>query len=110
MNDEAEKNPLIGRVDALLRRRQEATQRADEEVPVLTEIVAPGAEPSPPGADSQDEALAADLERALIARLAPELERRLAGLRAELDKELRRAVREAVAHALAARKAEPPAE
>lgn len=110
MSDEAEKNPLIGRVDALLKRHQEATQRADEEVPVLTEIVAPGAQDSPAGADAHDDVLAADLERALIARLAPELDRRLAGLRAELEKDLRRAVREAVAHALAARKAEPPAQ
>jgi len=45
---------------------------------------------------------------ALFARLAPELDRRLASLRADLEKEMRRAVREAVAHALAARAKTPP--
>ncbi|MDW8469167.1 MAG: hypothetical protein RML56_09590 [Burkholderiales bacterium] len=50
---------------------------------------------------------AADLERALLARLAPELDRRLALLRAELETALRRAVQEAVAAALAARAARP---
>lgn len=108
--DEAERkpretNPLFRRVDDLLRQSQEAAQ---EEVPLLTEIADPAA-PAPGAAEALDEeALAADLERALVARLAPELDRRLTVLRADLEKELRRAVREAVAHALAARRAEPP--
>jgi hypothetical protein len=100
-------NPLFRRVDALIRRSKEVAQ---EEVPVLTEIADPG-EPAPAVEPKLDEeALAGDLERALVARLAPELDRRLAALRAELEKELRRAARDAVANALAARQAKPPTE
>lgn len=106
--DEAERKPrepnaLFRRVDELARLSQEAAQ---EEVPLLTEV----ADPAAPGAAEalDEEALAADLERALVARLAPELDRRLTVLRSDLEKELRRAVRDAVAHALAARRAEPP--
>jgi hypothetical protein len=98
---ERESNRLFERVDALMRRQQQESQH---EVPVLTEVVEPDVSSAPPPAD----ALAADIERALIARLAPELDRRLASLRAELEKEMRRAVREAVAHALAARAKAPP--
>jgi len=96
-----ESNRLIERVDALMRRQQQESQ---QEVPVLTEVVEPETSAALPPAD----ALAADIERALIARLAPELDRRLASLRGELEKEMRRAVREAVAHALAARAKAPP--
>ncbi len=100
-----EPNALFRRVDELTRQSQEAAQ---EEVPLLTEIADPAA-PAPGAAEALDEeALAADLERALVARLAPELDRRLTVLRADLEKELRRAVRDAVVHALAARRAEPP--
>ncbi|MGQ0512300.1 MAG: hypothetical protein ACT4P9_16985 [Betaproteobacteria bacterium] len=99
-----EPNALFRRVDELARQNQEAAQ---EEVPLLTEIADPSA-PAPGAAALDEEALAADLERALVARLAPELDRRLTVLRADLEKELRRAVRDAVAHALAARRAEPP--
>jgi hypothetical protein len=106
MSPEREPNPLVARVDALLRRHQEAAQRIEEDVPVLTELAEPDAGPAP-GAAQGDDPLAGDLERALIARLAPELDRRLAGLRADLERELRRAVREAVGHALAARRARP---
>jgi hypothetical protein len=98
-----ESNRLIERVDALMRRQ---LQESQQEVPVLTEVVEPEVSAALPPAD----ALAADIERALIARLAPELDRRLASLRAELEKEMRRAVREAVAHALAARTKAPPKE
>ena len=106
--DEArDSNPLFRRVDALIRRSKEVAQ---EEVPVLTEVADPGA-PAPAAEPKLDEeALAGDLERALVARLAPELDRRLAALRAELEKELRRAARDAVAHALAQRQAKPPSE
>lgn len=100
-----EANPLFRRVDDLLRQNQES---AHDEVPLLTEIADPSAAPPTTGPALDEEALAADLERALVARLAPELDRRLTVLRADLEKELRRAVREAVAHALAARHAEPP--
>jgi len=104
MNGEREPNRLIGRVDELMKLQREAT----EEVPVLTEIVEGAAPPAAPAREANEEALAADLERALVARIAPELDRRFAGLRAELEKELRRAVRDAVAHALVARHQKPP--
>ncbi len=104
---EKESNRLIERVDALMRRQQQESQ---QEVPVLTEVVEPDASAALPPADVRSDAFAADVERALIARLAPELDRRLASLRAELEKEMRRAVREAVAHALAARAKTPPAD
>lgn len=90
-------NPLIRQVQELLRGRE----GSPEDVPLLTEV----ADAAPPAlsAPAAEGALAADLERALLARLAPDLDRRLAVLRAELEKELRRAVREAVAAVLASR-------
>jgi hypothetical protein len=99
-----EPNPLVARVDTLIRRQQEESQRAVEEVPLLTEIVEhdPAAQAA---RAAQDEALARDIERVLVVRLVPELNKQIAGLRSELEKELRRSVREAVEHALAARKA-----
>jgi hypothetical protein len=90
-----------------MRRQQEDTQRAVEEVPLLTEIVAHDGVAQSPEAAHADKALAADIERVLVVRLIPELNRQIAGLRSELEKELRRSVREAVEHALAARKANP---
>lgn len=96
-----EVNPLIRRVDELIRRHQESTQKAVEEVPVLTEVLEAAA-PAPAEAPL-DQALGADLERILLARLVPELDRQVAALRGELEKDIRRIVREAVAHALAAR-------
>ncbi len=95
-------NHLFARVDALMKRQQEESQRAVEEVPVLTEEVDPGAPPAAP-APPVEEALAADIERVLVVRLIPELNRQVATLRTELEKQLRRSVREAVEHALAAR-------
>ena len=107
MSDSKDPNRLIERVDALLRRQQEDTQRAVEEVPLLTEVVEHEAAQAASGDTSAEEALAADIERVLVVRLVPELNRQIAGLRTELEKELRRAVREAVAHALEARKTSP---
>jgi hypothetical protein len=104
MSDGREPNPLIRRVDALMKRQVEDTQRAVEEVPLLTEVVeheAAKAAASLP----DEETLAADIERVLVVRLVPELNKQIAALRSELEKELRRSVREAVEHALAARKA-----
>jgi hypothetical protein len=99
-----EVNPLVQRVEELLRRREA------EAVPLLTEVVEFPAH-APPAADGVEPlALGADLERALLVRLAPLLDRRLAVLRAELETELRRAVREAVAAALGARAPNPPSE
>jgi hypothetical protein len=94
-------NPLIRQVEELLRGRE----TAPEDVPLLTEIADTGSPAA--GTPLAEGALAADLERALLARLAPDLDRRLAVLRAELEKELRRAVREAVAAVLAARAPNP---
>ena len=110
MSDEGggqrEQNPLVARVDALMKRQQEDSQRAVEEVPLLTEIVEH--DPAAAAANAaRDEALAADIERVLVVRLIPELNKQIAGLRSELEKQLRRSVREAVEHALAARKADP---
>ena len=102
-----ESNPLIERVDALMRRQREDSQRAVEEVPLLTEVIDSGHAGATPASASAEEALAEDIERVLVVRLVPELNRQIAGLRSELEKELRRTVREAVAHALAARKAKP---
>ena len=105
MSEGRDSNRLIERVDALMRRQHEDTQRAVEEVPLLTEIVAPEAAAQSPEAVNAEKALAADIERVLVVRLIPELNKQIAGLRSELEKELRRSVREAVEHALAARKA-----
>ena len=107
MTEGRDPNRLIERVDALMRRQNEDTQRAVEEVPLLTEIVAHEAVAQSPEAVNADKALAADIERVLVVRLIPELNKQIAALRSELEKELRRSVREAVDHALAARKAKP---
>ena len=97
-------NQLIARVDQLIRRQQEDSLRAVEEVPLLTEIVEQ--DPAEAAASAaHDEALATDIERVLVVRLIPELNKQIAVLRSELEKQLRRSVREAVEHALAARKA-----
>ena len=100
-------NQLIARVDALMKRQQEDSLRAVEEVPLLTEVVEqdPASEAERAASAARDEALAADIERVLVVRLVPELNEQIAALRAELEKELRRSVREAVEHALAVRKA-----
>jgi adenosylcobinamide amidohydrolase len=100
-------NQLIARVDQLIRRQQEDSLRAVEEVPLLTEIVEqdPAAAAASAASAARDEALATDIERVLVVRLIPELNKQIAGLRSELEKQLRRSVREAVEHALAARKA-----
>jgi len=98
-------NRLIERVDALMKRQQEDSQRIVEEVPLLTEIVAHEGHAEAPAAARDEELLAADIERMLVVRLVPELNKQIAVLRAELEKGLRRSVREAVEHALAARKA-----
>ena len=90
-----------------MRRQQEESQRATEEVPLLTEIVAHDAVPAAADAAPADKLLAEDLERVLVVRLIPELNRQIATLRAQLEKELRRSVWEAVDHALATRKPKP---
>lgn len=84
---EGDANPLVERVDALLKRHQAAAPGSDDGVPVLTEIVEPGAA----------EALAFELERAVLQRLEAELQPALAAA-------LRAAVSAAVKRELEARK------
>ena len=84
---EGDANPLVERVDALLKRHQDAAPGGDDDVPVLTEIVEPGAA----------EALAFELERAVLQRLEAELQPALAAA-------LRAAVAAAVKRELEARK------
>ena len=107
--DPRDPNQLIARVDELMRRQQEDTLRAVEEVPLLTDVVEQDAAAAANKAAqaARDEALAADIERVLVVRLIPELNRQLAGRRAERETALRRSVREAVEPALAARKGDP---
>ena len=108
-NDGRDANQLIARVDELIKRQQEDTLRTVEEVPLLTEVVEhdPAEAAANAAHAARDEALAGDIERVLVVRLIPELNKQIAGMRSELEKELRRSVREAVEHALAARKAKP---
>jgi hypothetical protein len=107
MSEGRDPNRLIERVDALMKRHEEDSQRAVEEVPLLTEIVEHETAAAAPEAVRAEAALAADIERVLVVRLVPELNKQIAALRSELEKELRRSVREAVEHALAARRANP---
>ena len=113
-----DKDPLVQRVDALMRRAQEA---GAAELPVLTEIVNDERAPRRAVDAAALEALARELERAVLARLGPEVDRvieeRLArtlsevlgqaldSVRAELTGNVTQMVREAVAasvaHALA---------
>ena len=84
---EGDVKPLVQRVDALLKRHRDAVPGSDDDVPVLTEIVEPGAA----------EALAFELERAVLQRLEAELQPALAAA-------LRAAVAAAVKRELEARK------
>jgi len=102
--DSRDPNQLFARVDALMKRQQEESLRAVQEVPLLTDVVALDAQAAAPEAIHADKALAADIERVLVVRLIPELNKQIAGLRSEMEKGLRRSVREAVEHALATRK------
>jgi hypothetical protein len=110
-----ELNPLVRRVDALLRRRQEPG--AAGEVPVLTEIVPEETRGTRAVDSAALEALARELERAVLERLGPEVERviqerlgrtlnevlakALDGARAELTGNVTQMVREAVAASVA---------
>ena len=107
MSEDKDTNLLFGRVDALIRRQQEDSQRAVQEVPLLTEVVEP--DKALTGESKKaDAALADDIERILLVRLMPELNKQIAVLRGELEKSLRKAVRDAVVEAiLTARKAKP---
>jgi hypothetical protein len=110
MSDEApdtparEQNPLMLRVEALAKRQLDEARRAVEEVPLLTEVVERDAAAARAKL-KEDALLAEDIERALLVRLVPEINKQIAGLRSDMEKELRKAVREAVARAVADRKA-----
>ena len=112
-----EANPLVERVDALLR-RGDAVPKQDSDIPVLTEIIDDEATPRRPAFDAAAlEALARELERAVLERLGPEVDRvieeRLArtlsavlgqaldGVRTELTGSVTQMVREAVAASVA---------
>ncbi len=109
-------NPLVKQVDALLRRHRDPAARATD-VPVLTEVVDDETR-RPPAVDPLAlEALARELERAVLERIGPEVERvideKLAralsglvgksvdGMRTELTKNVTQMVREAVATSVA---------
>ena len=110
--EERDSNPLIGQVDALLKRTQ--PQKGPGDVPVLTEIVADELARRRSGLDRATlEKIAQEIERAVLARIAPELERlvkenltraldtalgkALDAVRAELAQNVRHMVRDAVA-------------
>ena len=96
-------NPLVQRVDALLKRHQEAAPA--EDLPVLTEIVDPGAPASQAALDAAAvEALSRELERAVLQRLEKELQPALAAMGEALRAALHDAVAVAVARELQARK------
>ena len=90
MSEEREPNPLVERVDALLRRHQEDTRKAEEEVPILTEVAK--GEDSGVALEAGAQALASEIEREVLKRVTP-----------EIHDIVRRAVREAVLHAFIGR-------
>jgi hypothetical protein len=116
-DDERDPNPLVKRVNALMRRQVDAA--GGGAVPVLTEVVDPeaGAQGGPGVDEATVEALARMLENAVLERLGPEVDRlieeRLArtltevlgrsleSVRAELTVTVTQMVREAVAASVA---------
>jgi hypothetical protein len=92
-------DPLIQRVDALIRKEPAVATKG--EVPVLTDIVSEERAPRRAVDNAALEALARELERAVLERIAPELERivgeALADARSELRHSVVQMVREAVA-------------
>jgi hypothetical protein len=123
-----ERNPLVERVDALLRRHRQQQERAspapappppEDDIPVLTEVVDASPSGSPVEARRNDNALAREIERAVLEKVLTDLDRSiesrlnratgevveqvLDSLRAELSLGLRQVVREAVATAVAER-------
>jgi hypothetical protein len=119
--DDAPGNPLVERVDALLRRHEDL--EGEPEVPVLTEVVDDERARRRTEVDAAAlEALALELERAVLERLGPEVDRvieeKLArtlagmlgqsvdGMRTELTQSVTQMVREAV-HASVARALAP---
>ena len=114
---ERRSNPLVKRVDALLRRHRDPAARATD-VPVLTEVVDEDARRRPAVTPETLETLAHELESALLARLGPEVVRvielklsrvlssslvgqSLDGMRTELTQSVTQLVREAIASSMA---------
>lgn len=121
-DDAKDLDPLVQRVDALLRSHRGDGPRADSDVPILTDVVDLVAEQEDAFDPKAVEALALELERAVLTRLGEELDRvieqRLArslgelldSARADLTASVRQMVRDAVAAAVASalgRKGEP---
>ena len=119
-NKESLKKPdaVVERVDALLRRGADVPAAAEADVPVLTEIVDDDSARRAPAFDATAlEALARELERAVLDRLGPEVDRvieeklartlnavlgqALEGVRTELTGSVTQMVREAVAASVA---------
>ena len=108
-----ELNPLLSRVDALLRRHHELPRGIDDDVPVLTEVAEPAGAAADPIDGKAVAALAEALERAVLDRLGGEMDRvieerlsktlaelldqALREMRSELGQNVRQMVREAVA-------------
>jgi len=121
-DDTRDLNPLVERVDALLRSHRGEIPRADSDVPILTDVVDLVSEQDDAFDPKAVEALALELERAVLTRLGDELDRvieqRLArslgelldSARADLTSSVRQMVRDAVSAAVASalgRKDEP---
>jgi hypothetical protein len=116
------RHPLVQRVDALLRRHDDASGESD--VPVLTDVVDDDRARRPPQVDPAAlEALARELERAVLERLGAEVDRvieekltrtlsgvlgqSVEGMRKELNQSVTQMVREAVAASVASTLAPP---
>jgi len=115
-DEERDPNPLVKRVDALLRRHQ-VPGTSPSDVPVLTEVVDDERARRPAVDPEALEALARELERAVLERLGPEVERVIEeklsrvlaglvgksvdGVRYELTQSVTQMVREAVASSVA---------
>jgi hypothetical protein len=78
-----------------------AEPSGDSRVPVLTDVVAEVGRPRPAMDAQAIEALARELERAVLARLAPEIDRVIEGVRSDLTVSVTQIVREAVAASVA---------
>jgi hypothetical protein len=115
-NEGRDSHPLVQRVDALLRRHDDA--KGESDVPVLTDVVDDErARPGPRVDAAALEALARELERAVLERLGPEVNRvieekltrtlsgvlgqSVEGMRKELNQSVTQMVREAVAASVA---------
>jgi mono/diheme cytochrome c family protein len=115
MSDERD---LLGAADALLRRHAAPRAAEDDVVPTLTELIAPGSRPAPPGPAASDaftreivaevvaevEArLARDLERRLTQHLVAEVQAAVVAALGDLRQDVANAVGDAVAEALSRR-------